>query len=85
VNLSTGSEIFLVITWSNKSKTIFRWSESRMSENGFWQPEVLVHSSIDYVTISHRRVMSGTLWCWNLRSYLHSLCLSISPSVHDLV
>jgi hypothetical protein len=32
VNLLTGPERFIVLTWSSKRKTTGRWSESRISE-----------------------------------------------------
>jgi hypothetical protein len=68
VNLSTGSESFLVLIWSSKWNTIGKliWAQN-VRDNDFWQQDILVHNNIELVTVSLRRVMSGTLWCWNFK------------------
>jgi hypothetical protein len=65
VNLSTGSERFLVLIWSSKWKTTGGWSESRMSRQ--WLLTAGYSCAQKYqLTFSGRRVMSRILWCWIL-------------------
>jgi hypothetical protein len=50
-----------------------------IGDSGFWQPDTLVHNNIEQVTISCRRIISGTLWCWNSNRFICSKFSSFAP------
>jgi hypothetical protein len=63
VTFLTGSERFLILTWSSMWNTTGRRSESKISET--MTADILVDHNVQHVTITRMGIVSGALWRWN--------------------